>query len=164
MKRAGRQRVRSTGFTLIEIMIVVALIAILAALVVPVIDTSTNEAQQIAFVADLRLFGDAAMRYHFDSGQWLEDSSTGVLPAGWASYIDEEKWTSLTPIGGAWDCELDSYGVKSALGVDFANGGGMDRDDAYMEQIDAIFDDGDLTTGQFRRIAAGRYYIVLADS
>ena len=32
-----------------------------------------------------------------------------------------------------------------------------------MQEIDTAFDDGDLTTGYFRRIAPNRYYFVVAD-
>jgi hypothetical protein len=70
-------------------------------------------------------------------------------------------WTRLTPLGGVWDVEQGSFGVTSALGVDFVNGGGEDRDDAYMLEIDRTCDDGDLATGQFRKIADGRYYYIL---
>ena len=35
------------------------------------------------------------------------------------------------------------------------------RDDAYMQTIDAVVDNGDLATGFFRRVGARRYYFVL---
>jgi prepilin-type N-terminal cleavage/methylation domain-containing protein len=163
MRRNGIESEVRPAFTLIEIMIVVVLLSILAALAVPVIQTSTDEAEQIAFAADVRILADAAMRYRFENGRWLEDSATGTVPQGWAPYIDVKKWTSLTPIGGSWDCELDSFGIKAAFGVDFVNGGGADRSDAYMEEVDEIIDNGDLASGQFRKIAPGRYYFILAD-
>lgn len=31
-----------------------------------------------------------------------------------------------------------------------------------MQQIDETFDDGDLEDGSFRRIAEGRYYLIVA--
>ena len=36
--------------------------------------------------------------------------------------------------------------------------GESNRDDAYMTQVDSLFDDGNLSTGGFRKIAADRYY------
>ena len=62
-----------------------------------------------------------------------------------------------------WDFEQDSYGIKSAFGVHFWGGNG-NQDDEYMRKIDEVFDNGDLATGQFRKIAADRYYFVLADN
>jgi len=61
-----------------------------------------------------------------------------------------------------WDSENNSFGVISALGVHF-NGTGDTRDDAFMQQIDANLDDGDLATGGLQKIADDRYYFIVAD-
>lgn len=52
-------------------------------------------------------------------------------------------------------------GPLPAVGVHFW-GGGPAKDDAYMQQIDAVVDDGELTTGWFRKIAGDRYYFIIA--
>ncbi len=49
------------------------------------------------------------------------------------------------------------------LGVHFKNGTGDRKDDAYMREIDAIIDDGDLASGSFRKLAPRRYYFVVAE-
>ena len=153
------------SFTLIEILIVVVILGVLAAIVIPQFVDVGKDVEQMAFVADVRIFVDAAQRYMLDTGQYLEDSASGTTPMGWEPYIDEAKWVSLTPIGGVWDFELNSYGVVSGFGVDFANGGGPDRDDAYMQEIDAVLDDGDLNTGAFQKLVgvAQRYYYIIED-
>jgi prepilin-type N-terminal cleavage/methylation domain-containing protein len=151
------------GFTIIEILIVLVILGLLAAVVVISFGDSHKDAQQIAFISNVEIFGNAARVYWVKTGEHLEDSASGTVPAGWDSYIDARKWTQLTPIGGVWDVEKDSYGVQSALGVDFANGGGEDRDDAYMLDIDKTMDNGDLSTGRFRKIAPGRYYFILME-
>jgi prepilin-type N-terminal cleavage/methylation domain-containing protein len=152
----------SKGFTLIEILIVVVILGVLAAIVLPQFIGVTGEVERGTFVADLRIFVNAAERYRLDTGEYLEDSASGECPAGLEVYIEEEKWETVTPIGGVWDAELDSFGIKSALGVHF-NGEGETRDDEYMLLIDDAFDNGDLATGAFRKIADGRYYFVLQD-
>jgi prepilin-type N-terminal cleavage/methylation domain-containing protein len=153
---------RRTGFTLIEILIVVIVLGILAAIVIPQFVSATDDAARASFIANIRIFGEAAKRYMLDTGEYLEDSASGTLPAGWEPYIQELRWTEVTPIGGRWDFELDSFGIKSAYGVHF-NGEGDTRDDAYMQEIDALIDNGDLTTGPFRKLAGDRYYWVLEE-
>jgi prepilin-type N-terminal cleavage/methylation domain-containing protein len=153
---------RLDGFTLIEILIVVIILGVLAAIVIPQFLGVTGDVERGTFVADVRIFGNAAERYRLDTGEYLEDSASGVCPAGLEAYIEEAKWESVTPIGGVWDAELDSFGIKSALGVHF-NGEGETRDDAYMLLIDEAFDNGDLATGMFRKLADDRYYFVLED-
>jgi prepilin-type N-terminal cleavage/methylation domain-containing protein len=152
---------RRKAFTLVEILIVVVILGILAVIVVPLFGSASEDAQRAAFATSGRIMTDAATRYHLENGEYLEDASSGVLPVGFAPYILETVWGE-TPIGGVWDTELDSFGVTAALGVHF-DGTGDTRDDAYMADLDAMMDDGDLETGEFRRLGAERYYFVLAD-
>ena len=150
------------GFTLVEILIVVVILGILAAIVVPSFADAARDATKTAFANDVRVFSDAADVFRAKTGQYLEDSSSGELPAGFGPYVDEAKWVAGTPIGGVWDAELNSFGITSAIGVHF-NGTGQTRDDAYMLEIDTLFDDADLATGAFRKIGGVRYYAVIAD-
>jgi len=150
------------GFTLVELLIVVVILAMLAAIVVPASVEVRTESEQSAFVSELRIFLDAATIYEAKNDGYLEDSSSGAVPSGFEVHIDEKGWLDGTPIGGVWDAELDSFGIKSAIGVHFQSGPG--RKDSYMAEIDALIDDGDLATGGFRRLAADRYYYLLAES
>lgn len=153
---------RSAGFTLIEILVVVIILGVLAGIVVPRFLGVTNDAERAAFINDLRIFGDAAMVMRAQTGDWPEDSSSGNLPAGFDSYIDETKWVGGTPLGGVWDAENggDFPAMSAGLGVHFNSAGA--RDDAFMLEIDRAIDDGDLSTGMFQKIASDRYYRVLA--
>jgi hypothetical protein len=47
------------------------------------------------------------------------------------------------------------------LGVHFWGGGVVHPGDAYMQEVDALCDDGELTTGSFRKIANDRYYLII---
>ncbi|MHC5082985.1 MAG: type II secretion system protein [Planctomycetota bacterium] len=150
------------GFTLVEILIVVVILGILATLVIPQFTGFSKEAELGTFVTDVRHFAAAAEYYRAKTGLYLEDSGSGSVPAGWETYIDTRKWTNVTPLGGVWDFELNSFGITSGFGVHF-DGSGATRDDAYMQEVDAAFDDGDLTSGFFQKLAADRYYYVIAD-
>jgi prepilin-type N-terminal cleavage/methylation domain-containing protein len=160
-REATSQRSRA-GFTLIELLIVVVILGFLAAIALPMVNNASEQTRRNAFAQDVKIFARAAQRYSFEHGEFLEDSATGVCPAGLEEYIEVRKWTQETPIGGSWDAEFDSFGITSGFGVDFANGPGADRDDAYMAEVDALLDDGDVNTGTFRKIADGRYYYVIA--
>lgn len=64
--RAGRAR-RQGGFTLIEIMVVVAIIAILGATVVPLIMDRPNEARQVRANQDIASYSAALELYKLDN-------------------------------------------------------------------------------------------------
>ena len=162
INRQSKNGVYRQGFTLIEILIVVVILGILASIVIAQFRDASDDAVRATFLINGKTFVESAMRFRLDTGQFLEDSSSGALPAGFEQYVQPEKWVGGTPIGGVWDAELNSFGITSALGVHF-NGSGATRDDAYMVQLDAAVDDGDLATGGFRKIAGDRYYFIIAD-
>ncbi len=150
------------AFTLVEILIVVVILGILAAMVIISVNNPRKDTEQTSFAADGKSFLGAAILYFARTGEFLEDGSSGQLPAGFEDYVDENAWTRVTPIGGVWDTEFEDNGVTSALGVHF-NGEGPTQDDAYMEEIDAMVDDGDLATGGFRKLGDQRFYFVIRD-
>ncbi len=152
---------RRSGFTLVELLIVVVILAMLAAIVVPASVGVRTETEQAAFAAELRILVDAAALYTAKTQRDLEDASSGVIPTGFEDYLDSNGWEDGTPVGGVWDSERDAFGFGSTLGVHFVSG--TPRSDAYMETVDALVDDGDLATGGFRKLAPDRFAYILAE-
>ena len=149
------------GFTLVEVLVVVMILGVLATIVVPAYSGLSDDAAKNTFVTDMRSFITAAEYYRTKTGNYPEAASAGESPPGWSDYVTARKWTRITPIGGLWDIERDSYGA--ALGVYFMTGQGQIRNDEYMQDIDALLDDGNLATGRFRKLDTNRYYYILAD-
>ncbi|HMO25035.1 MAG TPA: type II secretion system protein [Tepidisphaeraceae bacterium] len=150
------------GFTLVEILIVVVILGVLATIVIAQVAVSTDDTRATTFTSQLKTFLTAEAVYRERTGEYLEDASSGVIPEGFESYIDRDKWENGTPIGGVWDAQADEDGIISSIGVHF-NGMGSSRDAAYMQRIDRAIDDGDLSSGAFRQFAPDRYYFVIAE-
>jgi len=162
LQNDAADRSQKKAFTLVEILIVVVILGMLAAIVIGLAGNPQKESAQSAFVSDIKTFAQSAILYHAKTGDFLEDASSGVLPAGFEDYINPNSWTNPTPIGGVWDTEKNSYGFESSLGVHF-NGVSQTEDDAFMTEVDSQFDDGDLLTGAFRKIDADRYYYIIKE-
>lgn len=150
-------RSKRSAFTLVEILIVVVILGILAAIVIPSFTGATDEARQSTFIASLKTYADACEYFTVKEGRFPPDGSSGSLPAGFATYVDQEEYESPTPLGGVWDTEFNDSGVTSAIGVHF-NG---DPVPGYMLQIDETFDDGNLSSGVFQQLAADRFYYIV---
>jgi prepilin-type N-terminal cleavage/methylation domain-containing protein len=101
MKKLTTKR---AGFTLVEIMIVVAIIALLAAIAVPGFLRARKRSQASKIINDLRLVDAAVDQYAIERGKKTDDS---VLVADWTAYVKKD--TNLYTTG------------QDLLGHDFGN-------------------------------------------
>lgn len=156
----NNSNMRTRGFTLIEILIVVVILGILAGTVIMQVRGAREDAERVAFISSGRIFAEAAARYHLKNGNFPNDTMPGELPDGFSEYINYNKWLAPTPIGGQWDAELNEDGLISAVGVVFD--GSDNKPIAFMAGIDTAIDDGDLATGYFRQLTPDRFFFVVA--
>ena len=124
---------RQTAFTLIEVLVVVAILGILAAIVVPRIMDRPDEAKRVAAKADVGAIVQSLKMYRLDNGFYPStDQGLGALvqrptsnpqPPNWKPYLDrlpKDPWGS--------DYQYLNPGVRSeidvfSLGADRARGG-----------------------------------------
>src|SRR6266481_4045649 len=85
---------RRGGFTLVEIMIVVAIIALLAAIAVPGFLRARKRSQASRIINDLRLIDSAVDQYAIETNKKSGDQ---VLIADWTNYL--KKGTNLYVTG-----------------------------------------------------------------
>ena len=85
---------RRGGFTLVEIMIVVAIIALLAAIAVPGFLRARKRSQASRIINDLRLIDSAVDQYAIETNK---ASGSQVLVADWTNYL--KKGTNLYVTG-----------------------------------------------------------------
>lgn len=136
---AGRRARLPRGFTLVEIMVVVVILGILAALIVPRVIGRTDEARTVAAKQDVAAIMQALKLYRLDNGRYptteqgiaalVEKPQSAPVPANWQKYLDKipkdpwgEPYKFLNPgVRG----EIDVF----SLGADKQPGGsGPDAD------------------------------------
>jgi general secretion pathway protein G len=138
-----RGRGSSAGFTFIEIMVVVAILAILAALVVPRIMGRTDDAKRTAAKVQIRNIEGALQLYKLDNGVYptteqglkalIEKPSVGVVPKKWkiGGYLPklpEDPWGNpykyISPVQRGdqrIDYEITSLGTDGEVGGEGVN-------------------------------------------
>ncbi len=82
-----RLRTKHAGFTLVEIMIVVAIIALLAAIAVPGFLRARKRSQASKIINDLRLIDAAVDQYAIETSK-LGGAAVGV--ADWTNYLKKD--------------------------------------------------------------------------
>lgn len=146
---------KKSGFTLVEIMIVVAIIGVLVALSIPAFQKAREVVQINRFIADIRVAADAFTMYSMDNASYPADEIPGNMPEGMAGYLAKMDWTGTTVIGGQWDWDLDQFGFHAGVSVYQPN-----WSDEKMRLIDERLDDGNLNTGLFRQRQDGFIYVI----
>lgn len=132
---------RQRGFTLIEIMVVIVILGVLAALVVPKIMSRPDEARVVAAKHDISALGQALKLYKLDNGSYptteqglkalIAKPGVAPVPNNWKTggYLDklpQDPWGRdyqyLSP-GVKGEVDVFSYGADGAVG-----GEGTDAD------------------------------------
>ena len=144
----ARLRDAAAGFTLVEIMIVVVIIGLLAAMAIPAFQRSRQRSQAARLTNDFRQYDSAYQRYALEAGQ-LPAAATagGVIPPGMTGYLPDA-YTQPSPLGGLYVWSGPSAHIVLV---------NSNATDAIMQLVDAALDDGDLTTGDFVKVGPTAY-------
>lgn len=129
------------GFTLIEVMVVIVILGILAALVVPRVLSRPDEARAVAAKQDLAVIGQALKLYRLDNQRYpsAEQGLTALItkpevaplppnwkPGGYLERLPKDPWGNayvyVNP-GLHGEIDLLSYGADGKAGGD-----GLDAD------------------------------------
>ena len=106
----------SGGFTLIELMIVVAIVAILVALAVPAYQEYNIRAKVTECVAGAAPAKLAVSEYRSTTSQWPPDMDTASLSSnGDSKYCDG--YAAYDPSTGSFQINIDEMAVYPPLGV-----------------------------------------------
>jgi general secretion pathway protein G len=133
----GRNKAGERGFTLIELMIVIVILAILATIVVPRFMGREEQAKRTAAIVQIKNFEGALKLFKLDNGFYpsteqglkalIEQPTTGRIPKNWkeGGYL-EAKEVPLDPWGNSYvylspgvhnkEYDIVSYGADGVEG------------------------------------------------
>jgi len=140
-----RIRLSHSGFTLIEILVVIVVIAVLAGLVAPNVFKHVGEAKSVSARSQIEMLGAALDAYRFDNGRYpATDQGLGALwqapvleprPASWRGpYLRKE--VPLDPWGRPYIYR--SPGEQNPTGYDLVSYGADGQPSGEGEAADVL--------------------------
>jgi len=131
------QRVRPAGFTLIELMVVLVIIGVLAALIVPNVLDRADDARVTAAKTDINNLVQALKLYRLDNQRYptaaqglqalLVKPTAGPIPPNWKPYVEKlpnDPWGNpyqfLNP-GLKGEIDVFSFGADGQAGGEGRN-------------------------------------------
>ncbi len=122
----------SRGFTLLELMVVIVIIGVLAALIAPNVLSRVGQAKITAAKTDINSLMNALKIYKLDNGRYpssdqglqalVTKPTTGTIPDNWKSYLDklpEDPWHhpyQYANPGVHGDIDVFSFGADGQAG------------------------------------------------
>ena len=137
-------------------MVTVVIIGMLALVAIPAVRHAQHRSRNARFASDLRIFSQAFETYALKTGAWPPAAAPGVVPTGMSGELRDADWMSTNSLSGQWVWDYKMNGITAAISTT-----GVTVDDITMREIDAMIDDGNLTTGNFVESAPGRYSYIL---
>jgi len=105
---------RSSGFTLLELIVVISIIGILATIVMPALKDMPRRAAEAALKTDLRTMRDALDQHLGDKGQYPK-SLEGLVTAGYLRKIPVDP---ITRSKDTWVVEYEEGEIDGAAETD----------------------------------------------
>jgi prepilin-type N-terminal cleavage/methylation domain-containing protein len=146
-----------SAFTLVELMICIAILADLAVVALPAFVRSRNMAQNTRFVSDLRTCSGSFEMYGAENNNYPPSTAAGMIPPGMAVYLRGFPWTSANTLGGQWVWALNYQSTTASVVIQFPNA----MDELRMTDVDTRFDNGILATGAFREADSQHFYYIV---
>jgi general secretion pathway protein G len=139
-------RPKQRAFTLVELIVVIIVIGILAAMTIPKLASAAGETNITATAADLKAITNAVVMYRSEHGTFPRDVNRTQAVSALAPYFKQgNPFEKDAPIGGAYDYEGPPN--WNPIQISIRQNGSNRFTQAMALELDEYMDNGDLRSG-----------------
>jgi len=146
------------AFTLVELMIIIGILGILAALVLPTFTSAQGKASAATIATNMRSLADACRVAYEQNGQWptydFEEGDDDV-PDGLDGLMSESAWSDITESWGTEEISLTANGNSLTFAAE-----GAGNYTEVLAELERIVDDNAEQTGKLQWQANATQYLV----
>jgi len=146
------------GFTLVEIMVVVVIVGVLAALTTASFNRIRENSQFSVLMNDFRVFASGFQTYMLEFGSWPADRAPGILPPEVEGIIKRHDFESPTPVTGLYDWDPPFNGSSPDQTKAWISVRDHNLSEAQIDKLLERFDDGQRDSGVLQVAAGGTLF------
>lgn len=136
---------KRSAFTLVELMIIIGILAILAAIVLPSLSNASGKAQATTIASNMRALADACRVVYERTGTWptYDWESDGITkPVSLDGVFSDGSWNDMRDAWGTEEITLSVQADGLTLGAD-----GTGDYTEIFEELERLMDDGSSNSG-----------------
>ena len=144
MREQNHKRLK--GFTLIEIVIVISIIGILAAIAIPNFRTYQDRGKTAAATATMKTLHIAVEAYQADNDCYPRSAGPNTAPVGLCpTYLAEWPDEETNPFNSTYDYQINNLNGQTCVGITFLGKDQSNNSQAGADQVGAVrsFSDSD---------------------
>src|SRR5262245_41538466 len=108
------------GFTLVELLVVIGIIAVLVAVLLPALSNARRQANAVKCATQIREIGNAFQMYAVENKGWYPPSQIQVK-SGYFYNVDGVDYNDNQGLGAYWFTFLAKYVTKAKMGTSSGN-------------------------------------------
>lgn len=146
------------GFTLVELVVVVLVIAMLAAVALPKMTVMLDETRAVAEITNVNMVVKAVKIYKEEHSSLPRDAGPKVFPSDLEGYVSKTLFTNSSPSGYTYDWDGLPAHPSPKFKITIPTGMGPAHNTPLYIKLEELYDDGSTSEGWITAVSRSIHF------